>query len=171
MNAEDDNFIPPPWYRQFWPWMIMALPASAVFGGIATIVIAVSSPNALVVDDYYKAGLAINQTKGRQAAARDLGLQGLLRGDGQRIVLQLEGDTARLDADTLQLQIVHATRAELDRRLDLRKHAQDGSYSAELPELASGRWYLHLQPDDRSWEIRGEMRVDGPFQTRLSADG
>ena len=51
----------PPWYKQLWPWLLISLPASAVFGGIATFILAVNSPNALVADDYYKQGLAINQ--------------------------------------------------------------------------------------------------------------
>ena len=52
-----------PWYQQAWPWFLISLPASAVIGGIITLMLAVNSPNALVVDDYYKEGLAINQRK------------------------------------------------------------------------------------------------------------
>ena len=48
------NSVVQPWYRQGWPWFLIALPASAVIGGIITIILAVNSPNALVVDDYYK---------------------------------------------------------------------------------------------------------------------
>ena len=40
-----------PWYRQFWPWFIIALPASAVIAGIITFYLAVSRPDQLVVDD------------------------------------------------------------------------------------------------------------------------
>lgn len=67
-----------PWYKQLWPWLLISLPASAVFGGIATFVLAVNSPNALVADDYYKQGLAINQQTERLRTAAELGLEGLL---------------------------------------------------------------------------------------------
>ncbi len=40
-----------PWYRQFWPWFIIALPAAAVIAGIITLYLAVSNPVSLVVDD------------------------------------------------------------------------------------------------------------------------
>ena len=40
-----------PWYKQFWPWFLMALPATAVIGGIITIVIAMTNPDGLVKDD------------------------------------------------------------------------------------------------------------------------
>ena len=49
-----------PWYREPWVWLMIALPASAVVGGIITIYLAVSTSDGLVVDDYYKRGKAIN---------------------------------------------------------------------------------------------------------------
>ena len=33
---------PTPWYRQFWPWFVIALPASAVIAGLTTVWIAVT---------------------------------------------------------------------------------------------------------------------------------
>ena len=50
-----------PWYREPWPWILMAPPAAAVIAGAATVWIAVGSADGLVADDYYKRGLAINQ--------------------------------------------------------------------------------------------------------------
>ncbi len=40
-----------PWYRQFWPWFIIALPAAAVIASFITFYLAVSRPDYLVVDD------------------------------------------------------------------------------------------------------------------------
>lgn len=40
-----------PWYRQFWPWFIIALPASAVIASFFTLWLAVSNPDQLVVSD------------------------------------------------------------------------------------------------------------------------
>jgi hypothetical protein len=39
-----------PWYQQFWPWFIIALPAAAVIGSFFTLWLAVSNPDHLVVD-------------------------------------------------------------------------------------------------------------------------
>lgn len=40
-----------PWYKQFWPWFIIALPASAVVAGFYTLWLAINTPDYLVVDD------------------------------------------------------------------------------------------------------------------------
>jgi hypothetical protein len=40
-----------PWYRQFWPWFIIALPAAAVLAGFYTLWLALSNPDYMVVDD------------------------------------------------------------------------------------------------------------------------
>lgn len=40
-----------PWYKQFWPWFIIALPASVVVASFFTLWLAVSNPDHLVVDE------------------------------------------------------------------------------------------------------------------------
>jgi len=43
-----------PWHKQFWPWFIIALPASAVIASFISLWLAVSNPDYLVVteDEY-----------------------------------------------------------------------------------------------------------------------
>lgn len=44
-----------PWFRQFWPWFIIALPTSAVIASFVSLWLAVSNPDYLVVtDDEYQ---------------------------------------------------------------------------------------------------------------------
>ncbi|MDT8386895.1 MAG: FixH family protein [Thiogranum sp.] len=155
-----------PWYRQGWPWALIALPASAVVAGIITLILAIQSPNALVVDDYYKEGLAINQQKQRLAAADAAGLRALLRYDRRQVQLTLDSSPA-VAGDTVKLQIIHATRAELDQTLTLQRSGD--VYRGEVEELQAGSWYLRLQPADLAWEVRGALRIEGPFQTLLTA--
>jgi len=40
-----------PWYRQFWPWFIIALPTAAVIGSFISLWLAVSHPDYLVVSE------------------------------------------------------------------------------------------------------------------------
>jgi len=40
-----------PWYKQFWPWFIIALPASAVIASFITLWLAVSNPVHIVVSE------------------------------------------------------------------------------------------------------------------------
>ena len=63
-----------PWYREPWPWFLISLPATAVIAGVATVWIAATSADGLVVGDYYKTGLAINQTLARDDVAHALAL-------------------------------------------------------------------------------------------------
>jgi len=157
-----------PWYRQGWPWLLISLPASAVVGGIITIILAVQSPNALVVDDYYKEGLAINQQKQRLRVAADMQLAGLLRSDGRQLTVELS-NTGAVTQQELTLHAIHATRAELDRSVILRRNAE-GTYTGEMPALVAGNWYLRLQAADMSWEIRSRAVIDGgAFQSNLTA--
>ena len=51
---------PPPWYRQRWPWLLIAGPALVVVAAFFTLWLSVSSDDGVIADDYYKRGLLIN---------------------------------------------------------------------------------------------------------------
>jgi hypothetical protein len=155
-----------PWYRQVWPWFLISLPASAVIGGIITIIIAVNSADPLVVDNYYKEGLAINQEIKRRATAAGMELNGLLRSDGNQVTLALSS-ISPLNDPQLKLQIVHATRPELDRKISLERKAE-GQYAADMPTLEAGIWYMQVENNEQTWEIRTRIVTQqGPFQALL----
>ena len=50
-NQEPESVQNQPWYRQFWPWFIIALPTSAVIASFISLWLAVSNPDHLVVDE------------------------------------------------------------------------------------------------------------------------
>ena len=54
-----------PWYRHRWPWLLMLGPFVVIVAAAITVYLAVISNDGLVDDDYYKQGLAINQTLAR----------------------------------------------------------------------------------------------------------
>jgi len=157
-----------PWYRRPWPWLLIIPPGGAVIGGIITIMLAIQSPNAMVVDDYYKEGLAINQQKHRLDTAAAQQLSALLRSDGDTLELEINHN-GTLQERNLTLQFIHATRAELDHSIRLTRRT-DGKYVAPAPALPAGIWYLRLQPADMSWEIRARIQAGSRFQARLSSD-
>jgi hypothetical protein len=44
-----------PWYKQFWPWFIIALPTAAVIASFVSLWLAVTHPDQLIVtDDEYQ---------------------------------------------------------------------------------------------------------------------
>jgi len=40
-----------PWYREPWPWVAIAIPAAAVVMGVTTLILAISNPDPLTVDE------------------------------------------------------------------------------------------------------------------------
>jgi hypothetical protein len=157
-----------PWYREPWPWFLIGVPLATVIAGIATLVIAIRSPNALVVDDYYKAGLAINQEKERLNTAKNRNIEGLLRADHREVsFLFTDEDTER--PGSLTLSVIHATRADLDRSYSLEPAGAD-RYRASWEPLTGGNWYFRLEPESGEWEIRAESRIEGAFQLRMAGE-
>jgi len=141
-----------PWYREPWPWILMAGPAAVVVAGFVTAWLAVRSDDGLVVDDYYKQGLAINQTLGRSDAAERRGMQAEIHlVDGQ--VRVLLGAAVR---GALTLQLAHPTRAGMDQRLKLAM-VQPGVYEGRLQPLPAGRWHVVLEQSD--WRLAGEWTL------------
>jgi len=143
-----------PWYREPWPWILMAGPATVVVAGFVTAWLAVRSDDGLVVDDYYKQGLAINQTLGRSDAAERQGIKAELQLVDGRVQVLLAG----AGAGALRLQLVHPTRAGMDQRLDLAM-VQPGVYEGRLPPMRAGRWHVVLERSD--WRLAGDWLLPG----------
>lgn len=145
---------PKPWYREPWPWLLMLAPLAAVLMGVVMVVLAGRSNDGLVADDYYKQGLAINQTLDRERRAATLHVSGVLdfSADRTRVRLQLgqDGDSP----PALLLTLVHPTRAGLDQRVPLTRMAS-GVFAGELRAPVAGRWNLTVEDDDRRWRVSG----------------
>lgn len=147
-----------PWYREPWPWILMALPAAAVLGGIATAFIAIVHDDPLVVDNYYKEGLAINRVLERDRAAAQAGYRAqiMFSEDRSRVRVHLAGlqDAA---AGALTLRMIHPTRAELDRSATLAA-TQAGWYEGALDISHASRWRVQLEGERRDWRLTGEWQ-------------
>ena len=76
-----------PWYRQFWPWFLIALPGAIVVAGINMVFIAHDGADDLVVDEYYKDGLAINRKLEKLERAEQLGISASLAISGTTIIV------------------------------------------------------------------------------------
>jgi hypothetical protein len=160
MNSETSHRPPAtahavrPWYREPWPWILMAGPAATVAASAVTVWLAVSSADGLVADDYYRRGLAINQDIRRDQAVRELGItadaearDGVLR---VRLIFSRQPPAA--DPESLLALLAHATRAGYDQRLRLARIAP-GLYEGALPALPAGRWRLTLEDPRREWRL------------------
>jgi hypothetical protein len=152
-----------PWYREPWVWLMIALPMSAVIGGMITIYLAVSTSDGLVVDDYYKRGKAINMVLARDEAAARYQLRAIIDLDLRDNLMELQlQSTAETLPKVLTFSVLHPTRPGHDQVIVLR-HAGDGMYYGDIDEIARGKWYLQLEADD--WRLSGKMQI--PLADRL----
>jgi hypothetical protein len=156
-----------PWYREPWPWFLISLPAAAVIAGLATAWLAVQSADGLVVGDYYKAGLAINQTLARDNAARDLALAATFAARDGHLTVNLSGRLL-IRPDPLLLTLAHPTHSGGDRHLRL-QHIGDGDYRAALPALANGKWHAQLTDASASWRLAGVLHTPFDADATLAA--
>ena len=138
------------WYREPWPWILMAGPAIVVVAGCFTAWLAASGEDGLVVDDYYKQGLAINQTLVRGETAGRLGVRAELHFIDGQVRVSLGGAGVR---GKLSLRLVHPTRAGMDQNLDLAM-LQPGLYQAQAHAVQPGRWHVVLENSD--WRLTGD---------------
>lgn len=158
---------PLPWYREPWPWILMAIPAASVVVGMIMLTLAIRTEDGLVADDYYKRGLAINKLIAREAAARADGVQAQLwiePGAG-RVRIRLEGRAAV--GEHVRLAFVHPTRAGLDQTANLAR-AGAGLYEGVLGPLAAGRWHVMLEDEPRAWRVVGVLQLPGDTATTLA---
>lgn len=151
-KGSSDNVTP--WFKQFWPWFLIALPATVVVAGLYTLVLANQYADDLVVDDYYKEGLAINRQLKRQQAASELGISAELSMAGRQLSVQVSGT---VDAAQLRLLLSHPLEADRDFAIPLIQQAA-GVYNALLPQALQGRWHWTIDKGDGSaWRIDGEQ--------------
>ena len=168
-----------PWYRQFWPWFIIALPASAVIAGLSTLWIAMQTSDSLVIrsDD----GIQIvteRNTAAEQAAVR-LGLSALITIDldsGAVVVsLSSQPNVAVSDAvssNSLSLRMRHPTLASRDSLIELVPAIPDAdgrpTWAGHFVSTPTDRRYVTLSSGDQ-WRLSGDWSGESTF--RLAAAG
>ena len=144
-----------PWYKHRWPWFLMIGPVAVILAGLYTGWLAFSQQDALVVDDYYKQGKAINQDLRRDQVAASLGLSLNLRYDpaAGRLNGRLLGDAGSVRSP-VRVRLIHSTRPERDISLEAQPD-QSGAFSIALPMLERARWQVQIENTQRDWRLYG----------------
>ncbi len=167
MKIDEQESIEP-WYRQFWPWFIFGLPGVVVIACMVTIYIAVTNPDSLVKDDYYREGLAINRDLAAQQAAKTFSVQALLRANvlTTDVSVDLQGEFAS-PPQQLTLQFIHPNHAKFDFAVQL--YAADKRlYIGELPAEVRGRWHLQLgDASAQGWQLKQTVHINDKLTTTL----
>lgn len=165
MTLKNDN---QPWYKDRWPWILMAGPGIVIVAGFITLWLAVVSYDGLVTDDYYKQGLSVNQSLQRDQKAANLGLHGdvMRSGSNLRLLLSAEGDATF--PSEIMLKLAHPTRAGQDQLVKMTLEGR-GFYGGMLAMEVSGRWLVSIEDPAAQWRLQGEWQVDSVEPLRLVA--
>ncbi|MEP7182296.1 MAG: FixH family protein [Betaproteobacteria bacterium] len=140
-----------PWYRQRWPWFLIAGPALVVVAALVTAWIAASGADPVLAEDYYKRGLLVNRTIAAQAAPTAAPSGATLRfGADGTVRARLAGATEVELPPTLRLKLASPSAASGARTVVLVRGA-DGEYAGRVDALPPGRWIVTLEAD--AWRL------------------
>lgn len=153
-----------PWYKQLWPWVLIAIPVLTALKAVHTIVIMQQNSPDLVVDDYYKEGRAINMqlAKYREAALRNLSASILIAGN--KAIVRFDSNTVLEGA--LHLDFYHPTLAKQDFALDAVRSGEL-LYVATLPLTPSGKWQLVVSDASKDWKLRANLELPSTTEIKL----
>ena len=149
-----------PWYRQFWPWFIIALPASAVVASLYTVSLAVRTTDSLVVTSEDGMDVVTSRHLAAERSAAEHGVSATLEIDLESgaILARLAADRAIDWPKTLQLLISHPAFAGRDQRITLTAAMPDSEgnpvWSGHFIDAPAGRWYVVLADGD-NWRLSG----------------
>lgn len=159
MNASPNATPSIPWYRERWPWLLMAGPAAVVVAGGVTVWLAIASNDGLVADDYYKQGLAVNQRLQRDQRASEQGMSATLMRSGQQLRVLITAREAWPAPPQLVIKLSHPTRGGRDQRVTLRAEG-GGLYIGTLAPGLAGRRLAILEDPAGEWRLQGEWLTD-----------
>lgn len=164
LNSSDTQ----PWYKERWPWILMAGPAIVIVAGVVTTWLAVVSNDGLVTDDYYKQGMTVNQRLQRDHKAAALGLHAdvMRSGSNLRLLLGVASD-ARLP-ETIAIKLAHPTQAGQDQLVKMTSEGQ-GFYSGQMTSEITGRWIVSIEDPSGDWRLQGNWLMDSTEALRLVA--
>jgi hypothetical protein len=158
LNGSIDTTQPAatPWYVQPWPWLLMIGPVVVMVAGFHTAWVAFTQQDALVVDDYYKQGKAINQDLRRDRTAAQRHMAATLGYDAAAGTLS--GTLRRMGqphGEALVLRLIHSTLPAKDQSFAVLPDSS-GRFSVALPMLDMARWQVQLESRDGAWRLNGE---------------
>lgn len=159
MNMEKSALENQPWFRNPMVWMVIFFPALAVVAGIITIIIAVKTDDGLVVDDYYKKGLEINQVIKHDQAAKQFGISAFVDTNSEtgEVVVKLSSvETIEYPAE-LSFKLIHRTLSGNDQITTVSRIGESAEYRGYIkPPVIEGRWAIILSERD-IWRIKKEF--------------
>lgn len=152
---QNTNTTPTAWYKQFWPWFLLVPLIVTVIVGITMLTFSIQVFDGTVNDNYYKEGLAINQTLERDHKAAQLGMAASLKVDNLTgdVLITLNGQLESWP-EQLSLQFINPTRANRDYSVVLTQVTAN-HYRGQVEKAPLNLWYLDIAAPDNNWRIKG----------------
>lgn len=157
-----------PWYRQFWPWFIIMLPASAVVASLYTVSLAYRTTDSLVIAAEDGVDVVTERILAAERRAAELELTATLSIDPGSGAINVDIASRRElgTIGTVELLFSHPTDVRRDRTVALSRAlpAEDGTprWSGHLVGVPDGRWYIVLAAGNE-WRLsdtwNGDRRV------------
>jgi len=123
MDREDTQ----PWYRQFWPWFIIALPAASVVAGLTTVWISMQTTDSLVVSSDDGMQIVAARRVNAEQLATELNLAALIDVDLDTgaILAAMQSGNLEIPPDALDLELSHPAFADRDQIISLHRAPPD----------------------------------------------
>lgn len=154
------------WYKEPWPWILMAGPAIVVVAATATFFIAKTNNSDLVIDDYYKDGKYINLQIERDQGAqkRNIQAQVLISPSNDAAKVFISGDFN--PKEKINILFMHPARQADDQTVTLQ--AGSGGLSGDKYEYhavfkplpPAKHWYVRVEDADGKWRVEDKWLVN-----------
>jgi hypothetical protein len=156
--------------RNYWPYALFSIPFAAVLFGIVMITTALYFPDDVVVDQYYKEGMAINERIADSEKAKSLNIAAVVSLE-DLVSAEITGSTNSLH----QLNFHHVTDENRDLSLNLIKQGErfvaleSTGVSAQMAE--PGIWYVELVGVEQQWRLTKRLKTPLTEFSLGAADG
>ena len=167
MKREDTK----PWYRQFWPWFIISLPAASVVGGLTTVWISLQTTDSLVLQSDDGVRNASDRRIAAERFASEAGLAALVDIDAATGVVTAamrSGDLVDVPP-TLEFELSHPAFADRDHLITLRQAQPDADgnpvWVGHLLQVPGGRFYAVLRSGN-TWRLTAEWQGEASLTLR-----
>lgn len=165
-----------PWYRQFWPWFIIALLASSVVAGLTTVWISMQTTDSLVLSSNDGVQIVAERRINAEQLATELGLAALIELDLDSGAISVAMRPGALDSlpTTLELEFTHPAFADRDQLIPLHRAIPDTAgnpvWSGHFIDVPRGRWYVTLKSGD-DWRLSAEWQGEASLTLRAANTG
>jgi len=149
--------------------LVVGLPLFAIFASVGTAVIAVTRGDPPLPDQYHWEGDTLDHDFASSRRATELGLQARLELQPVDGVCHLSLHLKAALPTAVDVNLVHGSRAGLDRQIRFLQTASPSSYLAPCPAMPTGQWHIELKDPKGAWSFRQEWSGKTPFVTMSAA--